>query len=167
MSDKQQHQVPEGFVAVPSGLGFTDLMQPASPRQNGAPRSSGTLPHQQHGPSRGIAPGGVSMTLADQGAASPINPVRGILSGAPTVNLSLDFITSAHIGEWLQTEAEHISVKRRFGFSSGVIRSSRGVVARFNGTFYFPDHEGLKRGDGQGMGVLGAMKIQREHESRD
>ena len=49
---------------------------------------------------------------------------------------------------------EQVSIKRRFGFCSGGIYNSAGVVARFSGTFYFPDHKGMWKDGRRGDGVL-------------
>ena len=83
------------------------------------------------------------MTLADISAATGVNLARGVTAGSPTVNLSIDYIASARLGEWIHSTAEHVNLKRRFGFCSGGIYSNKGIVARFSGTFYFPDHQGM------------------------
>jgi len=152
--------VPEGFELLPRGLGFTDALQPCYRRVRGEAVSFGLLVEPHHGNSMGICHGGVLMALADMTAASGVNLAKGVLAGSPTVNLSLDFIAAARHGEWLQADAEQVSVKRRFGFCSGAIYNSRGIVARFNGTFYFPDHDGMWK-DGHGKdSVLSALRGQ-------
>ena len=62
----------------------------------------------------------------------------------PTLNLSFDFISAARKHEWIEASAELVTIKRRFAFSSGTIRNSEGVVCRFSGGFYLPDHAGLQ-----------------------
>ena len=94
------------------------------------------------------------MTLADIAAASWANMARGIVAGAPTVNLSMDFISAAKQGQWIEAQLEVVSLKRLFGFSRGVIVNSKGVVARFNATFYFPDHPGMSQDGVINAGVL-------------
>ena len=135
--------VPEGFDPVPRGLGYTDTLQPFYRRVDGDEVSFGLLVAPQHGNSMGICHGGVLMTLADISAAAGLNLKRGKRAGSPTINLSLDFISYAGQGDWIQAHAEQVSVKRRFGFCSGAIYKADGMVARFNGTFYFPDHQGM------------------------
>jgi acyl-coenzyme A thioesterase PaaI-like protein len=102
----------------------------------------------------GICHGGALMTLADIAAASWANMARGIVAGAPTVNLSMDFISAAKQGQWIEAQLEGVSLKRLFGFSRGVIVNSKGVVARFNATFYFPDHPGMSQDGVINAGVL-------------
>jgi acyl-coenzyme A thioesterase PaaI-like protein len=64
--------------------------------------------------------------------------------GAPTLNLSFDFIAAAKPGDWIQAEVERVTVKRRVAFSSGAITTGATLVCRFSGGFYLPDHPGLQ-----------------------
>jgi len=145
--------IPEGFERVPDGLGFTDNLQPLYLRRTAEGVAFGLRVGEPHINLMGICHGGVLMTLADVAAASGVNFARGEAGGSPTINLSLDFINAGKRGEWLQAEAGQVTVKRRFGFCSGLISSERHVVARFNGTFYLPDHDGVWR-DGKREGPL-------------
>jgi uncharacterized protein (TIGR00369 family) len=143
MSQIRRERVPEGFEPVPDGLGFTDVLQPLYRKVQGESISLGLLVDSQHSNTMGICHGGVLMTLADIAAGSGVNIARGVLAGAPTVNLSLDFIAAARMGQWLQADVHLAEVKRHFGFASGIIHTSERLVARYNGTFYFPDHDGM------------------------
>jgi uncharacterized protein (TIGR00369 family) len=150
--------VPADFERLPTGLGYTDSLQPIYRRLGGADASFGLVVEAQHSNTMGICHGGVLMTLADITAATGANLARGVTAGSPTVHLSIDYISSARMGQWVQANVEQVSVKRRFGFCSGGMYNNSGVVARFSGTFYFPDHHGMwkdgRRGDGvmQGQG---------------
>ena len=143
MSEINVESVPAGFIAMPTGLGFTDTIQPSYRRIEGDSVSFGLVVQQQHGNIMGICHGGVLMTLADIAAANGVNVARGVLAGSPTINLAVDFISAARIGQWIQADVHLVTVKRRFGFCSGAIVNGQGVVARFNGTFYLPDHKGM------------------------
>jgi uncharacterized protein (TIGR00369 family) len=143
MSEVEVESVPEGFERLPKGLGYTDSIQPVYRRVSDEGVSLGLRVEKQHVNSLGICHGGVLMTLADMTGAAGVNHSRGELMGSPTINLSLDFISAAKMGEWIQADVEQVNVKRRFGFSKGSIYTSRGVVANFSGTFYFPDHDGM------------------------
>lgn len=145
--------IPEGFEPVPEGLGFTDRLQPLFRRVQGDAISFGLRVSSQHLNVMGMCHGGVLMTLADIAAASGVNHVRGEVGGSPTINLSLDFISAGKAGEWLQADVSEVTVKRRFGFCNGLINNDRGIVARFNGTFYLPEHDGMWQG-GQRPGAL-------------
>lgn len=146
--------VPARFERLPTGLGYTDSLQPSYRRIEGESASFGLLVQAQHSNTMGICHGGVLMTLADITAATGANLARGVTSGSPTVHLSIDYIASARLGQWVQADVEQVSIKRRFGFCSGSIYNSAGVVARFSGTFYFPDHRGMWKDGRRGDGVL-------------
>lgn len=143
----EQADIPDGFEQIPTGLGFTDKLQPVYRRIDECGVSFGLRVGESHVNLMGICHGGVLLTLADVAAGSGISHIRGQLGGNPTINLSVDFINSGKRGDWLQADLGDITLKRRFGFCSGLINSERGIVARFNGTFYLPDHEGMWQGE--------------------
>lgn len=149
--------VPEGFEQLPMGLGYGDTLQPSYRRVTDGQVSFGLVVQRQHANSLGICHGGVLMTLADITAASGVNTAAGRRAGSPTINLSLDFISSAEVGAWIQADVEQVSVKRRFGFCSGAIYRADTIVARFNGTFYLPDHQGMWKGGVPKDGPIGAL----------
>ncbi len=157
MTQPEAEGVPSGFKAVPEGLGFSDTLQPSYLRTEGDEVSFGFLAGPAHGNSMGIVHGGVLMTLADLAAACGVNHARGVRAGSPTINLAVDFIAAAKLGKWIQADVTQVSLKRRFAFASGLIHTSDGPVARFNGTFYLPDHDGMWRGEGPRGGVLGVL----------
>ncbi len=157
MNELETVEVPEGFERLPEGLGYTDTLQPLYRRLDGDTICFGLRISPVHSNTRGICHGGVMMTLADIAAASAVNLARGVFGGAPTVNLSLDFISGAPIGHWLQAESHLVEAKRRFGFSSGILRANEKLVARFNGTFYFPDHDGMWKNGKKSPGPLGGL----------
>jgi uncharacterized protein (TIGR00369 family) len=157
MNERKDEPVPAGFVPLPGGLGFSDNLQPIYRRREGDRVALGLVVARQHGNSMGICHGGVLMTLADIAAATGVNIARGIRAGTPTLNLSVDFINAARMGQWIQADVDLVTVKRRFGFCSGTITNNKEVVARFNGTFYLPDHPGMLKEDALGDGVPGIL----------
>ena len=156
MAEKEAEAVPPGFERLPLGLGFTDSLQPVYRRVGGEGEgaSFGLVVEAQHSNTMGLCHGGVLMSLADITATTGANLAHGVVAGSPTVHLDIDFISAARQGDWLQTNAEQVNVKRRFGFCSGGIYNSAGVVARFSGIIYFPDHDGMWKEGSPGDGVL-------------
>ncbi len=148
-------QVPTGFELLPRGLGFTDVIQPCYRRVEGNTVSRGLRVEQHHCNMMGFCHGGVLMTQADIAAASGVNIACGKKAGSPTLNLSLDFSSPGRLGQWLEAEISQTSIKRRFGFCSCVINSAEGAVARLNGTFYLPDHDGVWKVKKRADGILG------------
>ena len=154
MTEKMIETAPPGFELVPKGLGYIDTLQPVYRKVEGGSAIFGLVVGTQHSNTMGTCHGGVLMTLADITAATSANLAHGVAAGSPTIHLSIDFIASARQGEWLQAKAEHVSVKRRFGFSSGGIYNRAGAVARFSATVYFPDHQGMWKDGRRGDGLL-------------
>lgn len=134
-----QDRVPEGYEQLRTGMGFTDFLQPCYRKVVEREVSIGMLLTSAHMNTIASCHGGVLLTLADIAAATAASAAKGGNRAVPTINLSLDFISAAREGDWIQADIEGVSLKRLFGFSRGVITSSRGVVARFNGTFYFSE----------------------------
>lgn len=154
MSENPVEPVPLDFECLPRGLGYTDSLQPIFRRIAQESASFGLVVEAHHGNMMGICHGGVLMTLADIAAATGVNLARGVTAGSPTIHLSIDYIAAARMGQWIQADVEQVSTKRRFGFCSGAIYNHAGVVARFNGTFYFPDHDGMWKHGRKSDGVL-------------
>jgi uncharacterized protein (TIGR00369 family) len=146
--------VPEGFEPLPSGLGYTDTLQPCYRRLRDDSIAFGLVVQKQHSNTMGICHGGVLMCLADIAAASAANLAKGVRAGSPTVNLTIDFVSAARMGQWIEVQIEGAHARRLFGFSRGVIRNRDGVVARFSGTFYFPPHEGMWKEGRTSAGAL-------------
>ena len=147
MTETVEAAVPEGFEPLEIGFGFTDNLKPLYRKVDRAAKTLdfGMVVCAHHSNTMGICHGGALMTLADIAAATGANMVRGIVAGAPTINLSMDFVAAAKQGEWIETRLEGVELKRLFGFARGVVLGPRGVVARFNATFYFPDHPGMSQ----------------------
>jgi len=127
--------VAEGFEEMPAGLGYSDTLRPLCWRA-GEQAAMGMFVQASHINLLGICHGGVLMTLADIAAARGIRQARAGLGGAPTLNLSFDFIAAAKQGDWLQAEVDRVTVKRRVAFCNGAVVSGENVVCRFSGGFY-------------------------------
>ena len=154
MSEAIADSVPAEFERLPVGLGYTDSLQPIYRLLDAENASFGLVVQAQHCNNMGFCHGGVLMTLADITAVSGANLARGVTGGSPTLHLSIDYIAAARLGDWVRADAESVSVKRRFGFCSGAIYNKAGVVARFSGTFYFPDHDAMWKNGRESAGVL-------------
>jgi uncharacterized protein (TIGR00369 family) len=142
--------VPQGYEQLPEGLGFGDRLQPFYRRIQDREVSFGLRVATQHLNLMGICHGGALMTLADIAAATSIHMLREQPAPSPTINLSFDFMAPGREGRWLHTRADHVQVKRRFGFCSGAIYDGDTAVLRYSGAFYFPDHKGMDVAGGPG-----------------
>lgn len=143
VAQESQQQVPEGFEQLGEGLGFSDSLQPFYRCIRDGQARFGLFVRKQHLNLMDICHGGTLMTLADIAAATSIHLERDIAAPSPTITLSFDFMSPGKPGRWLETRADHVQVKRRFGFCSGGIYDGDTAILRYSGTFYFPDHAGL------------------------
>ncbi|MEM9256241.1 MAG: PaaI family thioesterase [Pseudomonadota bacterium] len=155
MSNAEAETIPEGYEPLPDNIGFTDNLAPCYRRIDQDSVSFGLFVQEQHCNLLGICHGGALATLADVAGGSSVNLARGVLAGSPTISLNLDYVAAARLGEWIQSETQQVTVKRRFAFCSGLIRGDRGIVVRFNGTFYIPDHDGMWQEGRTPDGLLG------------
>ena len=140
---REEFSAPEGFVELPEGLGFTDVLRPVFRSETETGVCLGMFVQAQHGNMIGICHGGVLMTLADIAAAQSVNFARGKSVGVPTISLSFDFVSAAREGDWIEAHTEQVELKRLFAFAAGVVRSGDKVIMRYSGTVYTPDHEGF------------------------
>lgn len=139
---------PPGFKLMPTGLAFSDQLQPYYRKRLDDEILFGFFVQQQHMNLMGICHGGALMTLADISAATNVNSRLTERSMLPTINLSFDFMAPGRAGRWLETRTDHIEVKRRFGFCAGVITDGDTLVVRYSGTFYLPGHTGMVKDNG-------------------
>lgn len=135
--------VPEDFEPVPTGLGFSDQLQPYYRRINEAGVSFGFIVGDEHVNLMHICHGGALMTLADIAAAIAVGHAIGEPRLIPTINLSFDFQSAARHGRWIQTRSDAVELKRRFGFCQGVVLDGQRTLMRYSGVFYIDSDQGV------------------------
>ncbi|MET0969935.1 MAG: PaaI family thioesterase [Tardiphaga sp.] len=90
---------------------------------------------EPHTNSRGMAHGGLITALADNAMGLSCGHVLGGGARLVTVNLSVDFLGAAQIGQWLQIETDVIKTGNRLCFAQALISADGVPCARANGTF--------------------------------
>ncbi|MEO0882661.1 MAG: PaaI family thioesterase [Pseudomonadota bacterium] len=98
---------------------------------------------EAHCNSRGLVHGGFIAALADncmgytagQAMAADGRRVKGLV----TVNLGVDYLGSAKLGQWMSWEPELIKATGTLAFVQAVINADGAVVARANATFKIID----------------------------
>lgn len=131
--------IPEGFSPHTRQSPFTDPFEPIYARITSDQYSLGTRLRPVHCNSRGLVHGGFIATLADNAmglscVAALIADGRQLL-GMVTVNLSIDYVGQATIGDWLQTESQIIKLGGSLVFADTKLISGDALVARGNATF--------------------------------
>lgn len=90
---------------------------------------------EQHTNMRGIAHGGMLVTLADSALGRNLNLTRQTVAAMVSVNLSTDFIGAAKIGDWLEAHVEIRKHGARLSFAECQLRVGDKVIVRCSGVF--------------------------------
>jgi uncharacterized protein (TIGR00369 family) len=101
--------IPEGFVRHPKRSPLTDPWEPIYSKEVTGAVIIGLRLAEAHTNSRGLIHGGLIAALADNAmgmscAANLTEPPHGLV----TVSLSVDYLGSANIGQWLQVETNFV-----------------------------------------------------------
>ena len=106
--------IPEGFTATELGGGFVGHIGPVYekilPDDGGAHLAIRVLDH--HVNPAGMVHGGMMATLMDVGIAYNASNADGSGTFFVTMGLSLNYLASARLGDWIETRA-HVSRRGR------------------------------------------------------
>jgi uncharacterized protein (TIGR00369 family) len=89
----------------------------------------------QHCNRLGIPHGGMLATLADTALGMGLHLARRPRATMVTVNLSLDYLAAAKIGEWLEAHVTPRRLGRQLAFGDCVLRVGEREVLRATGIF--------------------------------
>ena len=111
--------IPEGFTPLIPGGQWLTHAGPIYQR----PGPHGTVivalrVDKQHTNMRGIAHGGMLVTLADSALGRNMNLTRKTVAAMVSVNLSTDFIGAAKVGDWLEAHVEVRKHGARLSFAN-------------------------------------------------
>ena len=132
--------VPEGFQRHTRKSGFTDPWEPIYHRPHDNGISLGLRAGDAHANSRGFVHGGLLSALCDNAMGLSCLPhlqdsALPALKGLVTVNLSLDFLGSARVGQWLEFRADVTRAGRSLSFASATVLADGQPCARATGVF--------------------------------
>ena len=126
--------VPEGFERHTRRSGLTDPWEPIYARRSTGRVSLAIRATSTHANSRGFVHGGLLTALADN--------AMGLCCGEQvantslvTVSLSVDFVGSAKVGQWLEIRPEVIKTGQSLCFASALVLADDTVCARASGVF--------------------------------
>ncbi len=127
--------VPEGFSAI-AGLGpFLRELGPLYIKRAEGTTVIGLRIEKRHSNSRGIAHGGVLLTLADSAMGGALYHSREPHMPIVTVNLTSDFLSSAREGDWLEAHVEILRVGRQLAYANCDLWTEGRRVLRASGVF--------------------------------
>src|SRR5690348_13761493 len=93
--------VPEGFARHPRRSPLTEPWEPIYFKATPEAYILGLRLAEAHTNSRGLIHGGLIAALADNAMGLSCSLKAGNLLGLVTINLSVDYLGSANIGQWL------------------------------------------------------------------
>lgn len=88
-----------------------------------------------HTNARGLIHGGLIAALADNAMGLSCGQQLDGASSLVTIGLSVDFIGSATIGQWLTVESDVIRTGSTICFAQSLVKADGATIARANATF--------------------------------
>ncbi len=139
--------IPDGFTQHFRNSSVTDPWRPIYSRVGPDCVEIGVMLRPVHCNSRGFVHGGVIATLADNAMglslvqAAGQDPRAGSKNiSAITVNLTIDYLATANVGQWLQVTPRVQKVGRTMGFTDAAVVADEKTVARAIATFTLVRH---------------------------
>jgi uncharacterized protein (TIGR00369 family) len=127
--------IPEGFERQTRPSPLTEPWEPIYSKQTPDAIILGLRLAKPHTNARGFAHGGLIAALTDKAMGHSCGQkMRGAYS-LVTVSMSIDFISSAQIGQWLTVETDVIKTGSTLCFAQSLVKADDAVIARANATF--------------------------------
>ena len=132
--------IPEGFAPHFRKSGLTDPWEPLYSRNTGDAIRIGLRAGPAHANSRGFVHGALISALADNAMGLSCGLVLEDLaleniSGLVTVGLSVDFLSTARLGQWLEIRPTVLRSGKNLSFCTATIHADEALCARANSTF--------------------------------
>lgn len=126
---------PDGFERHYRKSPLTDPWEPLFCRRLDDCLQLGLLVAAPHTNSRGFAHGGLVSALADNAMGLSCGLGLDGANGLLTVNLAMDFLSVARVGQWLQVEPSVVKRGRTLCFASALVTADGKPCARATATF--------------------------------
>ena len=127
--------VPEGFRPIQRGGPFLTALGPLYVNTSGETPVIGLRVEEKHLNTRGIAHGGMLVTLADSALGIALARSRMPPEPMVTVNLSTDFADAARAGDWIEAHVDIQKVGARLAFANCYLIVGTRRILRASGVF--------------------------------
>ena len=127
--------IPEGFEPHFRKSPFTDPWEPLYSKKSEKSVSMGLRLARAHTNARGLIHGGLIASLADNAMGYSCAQATDWKTSFVTVSLSVDYVGSAGIGQWLAVDCEVIRTGSTLCFAQSMIKADDAVIARASATF--------------------------------
>ncbi|MEJ1967210.1 MAG: PaaI family thioesterase [Rhizomicrobium sp.] len=126
---------PAGFAPHFRKSPLTDPWEPLYSRKADGVVLLGTWLRPPHTNARGFAHGGLISALADNAMGLSCVEQTGGATSFVTVNLAVDFLGSARIGQWLEIATAFVRLGKTLSFAQCFVTADGEPIARANATF--------------------------------
>jgi uncharacterized protein (TIGR00369 family) len=127
--------MPEGFEPHYRKSGLTDPWEPLYSRRTDEAVILGLLAAEPHANSRGFVHGGLIAALADNAMGLSCGVHLENATGLVTVGMSIDYLATARLGQWLEFTTNFVKAGRSLAFAQMLVTADGAPVARANATF--------------------------------
>ncbi len=127
--------IPAGFEPHFRKSPFTDPWEPLYSKKTDKSVTMGLRLAKAHTNARGLVHGGLIASLADNSMGYSCAQATAWTTSFVTVSLSVDYVGSAKLGQWLAAECEVIRTGSTLCFAQSLIKADDVVIARANATF--------------------------------
>jgi uncharacterized protein (TIGR00369 family) len=127
--------IPEGFAPHFRKSGLTAPWEPLYSRNTGEAIRIGLRAGPAHANSRGFVHGALISALADNAMGLSCGLSLTGISGLVTVGLSVDFLSTARLGQWLEIRPTVLRTGKNLSFCTATIHADETLCARANATF--------------------------------
>ena len=127
--------IPAGFQRHFRHSPVTDPWEPIYSRKTDEAVILGLVAEAVHTNSRGFVHGGLISALADNAMGLSCSHRLGGEASLVTVNLTLDFLGSAQVGQWLEFTTAFVKNGGSLSFAQAFVTADGQPCARANGVF--------------------------------
>ena len=127
--------IPAGFEPHFRQSPFTDPWEPLYSKKTEKAVTMGLRLAKAHTNSRGLIHGGLIASLADNAMGYSCAQMTNWTTSFVTISLTVDFVGSAEIGQWLTIESDVIRTGKTICFAQSLAKADDVVIARASGTF--------------------------------
>ncbi|HEX9212707.1 MAG TPA: PaaI family thioesterase [Bradyrhizobium sp.] len=127
--------IPEGFELHLRESPLTEPWKPLYAKTTDKAVIIGLRLARPHTNGRGLIHGGLIAALADNAMGYSCAQATSWTTSFVTISLSVDFVGSAEIGQWLAVESDVIRTGSTICFAQCLAKADDVVIARASGTF--------------------------------
>ena len=128
-------RIPDGFSPIFMVEPFTTRIGPIYSKKEDHQFLLGFLVDASHLNIERVVHGGMLSSLADQAIGVNVAHANGQHNDVLTIHLSVDFISPAHLGDWVQTTTTLSKVNGRIRFGNCELRVQERLVLKASAIF--------------------------------